>query len=192
MANIGISAENLKLAQIDSERYSILKPAIQETSIIKNDGMILKITQDNTYDWVINRIDSRRIKLEKKAEIIHDFYGDRMIARDLFKDYTSYKTKTSTIANSLCLGLVGANMYTRVMKSSVLIGKVGTIGLIFGIQALSRNFTNGYLEKKLETPWKIHTKRMQKGLGPTNLPDNQFTEINNVPLKFDVNKTIIF
>lgn len=186
MANIGISAEHLKLAQKDSEKFSILKPALQETNIIDNNGMKLKFTQDNTYDWLINRIDGRRIKLEKKAEIIHDYYGDRMIARDLFKDYTGYKTYTSTVANALSISLIGANMYTKVMKSSVFLGKVGTISLILGIQAMSRKFTNNYLERKLENPWKIHTKRMQKGLGPTNLPDNQFDEINNMPLKFDV------
>ena len=37
------------------------------------------------------------------------------------------------------------------------------------------------LEKKLETPWKIHLNRMGKGLGPTNVRWNKHEEYFKIP-----------
>lgn len=182
--SLGLSHENLNKARVDSDKYVILQPAEEEFNILNNDGMTLKVVQDNVYDWAMNKIDSRRIVLEKKAEILHDYYGDRLIARDLFKDYLGQKRWTGGLANVLSLGLIGANMYSRVMKSSVFMGKVGTIGTILAIQAMGRYCSNNYLERRIEAPWKIHRNRMAQGLGPTNVISNHHREIENIPLKF--------
>ena len=185
--NIGISAQNITSARKDADKYHILGPADQEYNILNNDGMTIKIAQDNLYDWFVNKVDSKRVILEKKAEILHDYYGDRLLAKDIFKDYLAYKAFSVGAANLLTVGVIGANMYTRVMKNSVLMGKVGTLGSIIALQGIGRYYSNNWLEKKIQTPWRIHTSRMEKGLGPTNIPSNHHPEINNVPLRFTVN-----
>jgi hypothetical protein len=184
--NIGISAQSVAQAKKDAEKYQILEPAEQEYNILRNDGMTLKIVQDNMIDWVVNKVDNKRIILEKKAEILHDYYGDRLIARDMFKDYLSYKKYTGGIANLLSAGLIGANLYTRVMKNSILMGKVGTISTIIALQSLGRYYSNKWLESQIENPWRIHTNRMAQGLGPTNVPHNHHKEVENFPLRFIV------
>lgn len=181
--SLGISAESVFKAHKESDKYFVLNPAEKEFRIAKNDGMILKIPQDNTYDWFVNTFDHRRVILEKKAEILHDYYGDRLVAKDLFKEYIDYKKWTSGAANVLSLGIIGTNLYTRVMKNSIFLGKVGTIAGVIALQSIGRYISNNWLEKKIDRPWKIHTYRMSKGLGPTNVPSNKHEEILTVPYR---------
>jgi hypothetical protein len=181
-----ISSESLAKAYRESDKYFTIDAAKQEFNKVHNDGMTIKIPQDNLYDWMVNTFDHRRVLLEKKAEILNDYYGDRLLAKDLFKDYISYKRKTTGVANLLSLGLVGANMYTRVMKNSVFLGKFGTLAGILALQATGRCYSNTWLEKKLETPWKIHNYRMSKGLGPTNYTNNDHSELVIIPVVYNV------
>ena len=147
--------------------------------------MQLRIPQDNALDTIINSIDGRRIKLEKKAEILHDFYGDRLLAKDLFKDYLEQKKYKSGVANLLSAGLLAANAYTRIMRNSVFMGKLGTVATIAAVQCVGRNLSNNWLEEKIDRPWKIHTYRQSNGLSATNVRSNQHQEVLNITTKFD-------
>lgn len=178
-----ISHGNIQNAYNNIDKHMINKQAKAEFNILNNDGMTLKIIEDNFLDRITNRIDSRRILLEKKAEILHDYYGDRLLAKDVFKDYLSYKRFTSNVVTTASVALIGANLYSRVLKNSYLMGKVGTLLSIIGLQAYSRKLSNDWLEKHIDTPWKIHCNRMSKGLGPTNVPDNKHFEIHPSPLE---------
>lgn len=178
-----ISKESVNKAFEDSDKWRILNLAEREKRLLSNEGVELKIAEDNLLDWVINRVDSRRIILEKKAEILHDYYGDRLLAKDLFKDYLTYKRYTGGLGHVLSLGILGLNMYTKVMKNSYFLGKAGTLGSIAAIEYLSRSCTNKWLEQKIDRPWKIHLHRQSKGLGPTNVANNHHEEILTVPIK---------
>lgn len=185
--NIGISAQSLKEAHGDSQEFRYIKEADRDFRILHDDGMKLKIPQDNLYDWLINTIDHRRVELEKKSEILHDYYGDRLLAKDLFQDYLSNKKLYSGTANLLSLGILGLNAYSRVMSNSVFMKKFGTISSIVALQYAARHYSNNWLESRIERPWKIHTHRMSNGLGPTNIPSNFHSEIITTSLRFFVN-----
>jgi hypothetical protein len=182
--SIGISAEAARSAYKDSDKYLILTPGKREFDIHHNDGMTLRITQDGALDYLVNTFDAKRLKLEKQTEILHDYYGDRLLAKELFDRYLSYKRLTGGVASLLTVGLIGANVYTRVLKNSVFMGKVGTLGSILALHYAGRYLSNSYLEKEIELPWKIHTHRMTKGLGPTNFHGNDHSEIITSPLRF--------
>ncbi len=181
----GISAECIKNALFESDKDIFLQSARSEYNISQNDGMTLKIAQDNLLDVLVNSVDGRRLKLEKQAEILTDYYGDRLLAKEIFQRYLSYKSWVGGAANLLTLGVFGANMWSRVMKNSVFMGKVGTLASVVALQAGSRYFTNNYLESEVSRPWKIHTHRMSKGLGPTNVPSNHHNEEITTPLRFE-------
>lgn len=144
-----ISSQNIEKAFRDSDKFRFIEQAQREHNIHHNDGMTLKIAQDNILDWVINTVDGRRLKLEKQAEILHDYYGDRLLAREIFDRYLGYKQFTGGAANLLTLGLLGANMYSRVMKNSVFMGKVGTVASVLALQYAGRTLSNNYLEKQI-------------------------------------------
>jgi hypothetical protein len=184
--SLGISTNNIHKAHKDLDNWAILPVAEREKNIAGSDGVTLNIIQETSFDWLINTIDGRRIKLEKQAEILHDYYGDRLLAKDLFKDYLSHKKWSGGIANILSFGLIGANLYTRVMKNSIFMGKVGTLASIIAIQAIGRNCSNNLLENHIKNPWNIHLNRMSKGLGPTNVPHNHHEEILTTPMRFNV------
>lgn len=179
-----LSSQGVKDALQEADKFRSIKMAEREYNIHYNDGMTLQIPQDNLIDWFVNTFDSHRITLEKKAEILHDYYGDRLLAKELFQRYLSYKTITGGAANLLTLGLLGANVYSRVFRNSVLMGKVGTLTTIVGLQIAGRSFSNSFLENEIERPWKIHCNRMAKGLGPTNIPSNYHSELITTPLRF--------
>lgn len=179
-----ISAHGVKEAFKDTDKHRMIELAEREYNIHHNDGMTLQIPQDNMLDWFVNTFDGRRVKLEKQAEILHDYYGDRLLAKELFQRYMSYKSYTGGVANLLTLGLIGANVYSRVLRNSVMMGKCGTLASIVGLQVAGRMLSNAFLEKEIERPWKIHCNRMGKGLGPTNVPWNDHNEITTTPLRF--------
>jgi hypothetical protein len=179
-----ISAQGVKAAFQEADKFRSINMAEREYNIHHNDGMTLQIPQDNLLDWFVNTFDGHRVKLEKKAEILHDYYGDRLLAKELFQRYLSYKALTGGAANLLTLGLLGANVYSRVFRNSVLMGKVGTLGAIVGLQVAGRSLSNSFLENEIERPWKIHCNRMAKGLGPTNIPSNHHSELITSPLRF--------
>jgi hypothetical protein len=182
--NIQLSSDSVSKAYKEIDKFMISEKAKRDINILKDDGMTINIQQDNLFDKVINKIDHRRLVLEKKAEVLNDYYGDRLLTKDLFKDYIAQKKFNSHLSYLLTVGLIGANLYTRVMKNSVLLGKVGTVVTIAALHSAGRYLSNNWLEEKIERPWKIHNYRMSKGLGPTNVPNNHHNEILTVPLRF--------
>jgi hypothetical protein len=182
--SLGISNQSILSAYLDSAPVRPIDLALRDFNVVGDEGMVLKIPQDNLYDLIVNTLDSRRIKLEKQAEILHDYYGDRLLAKEIFERYLSYKSKTVGVAHVFSLGLIGFNLYSRVMKNSVFMGKLGTLGSIIALQYAGRYLSNNYLEAEIERPWKIHTYRMSKGMGPTNIPSNDHKEILTSPLRF--------
>lgn len=183
--SLSISQDSIKKAYEDAEKNYHLSVAEKEKNLFTKEGMQLRIPQDNTLDVLINSIDGRRIKLEKKAEILHDFYADRLLAKDLFKDYLEQKKYKSGVANLLSAGLLAANAYTRIMRNSVFMGKLGTIVTIAALQCVGRNLSNNWLEAKIDRPWKIHTFRQSKGLSATNVRSNMHREVLNITADFD-------
>lgn len=183
--SLSISQESIQRAYQDCDKNIDLTFARKEKNLFSSDGMLLKIPQDNFIDVVINNIDGRRLRLEKKAEILHDYYGDRLLAKDLFLDYLQQKKYKTGLANLLSIGLIAANAYTRVMKSSVLFGKFGTLVTVLALQGVGRTLSNNWLEKKIDRPWKIHTNRLSNGLTATNVRGNTHKEILNITTTFD-------
>jgi hypothetical protein len=182
--NLEISPSGIKQAHKDAQKHRFIEYSDREANIHKNDGMQLSIIQDNMIDTIINGIDHRRIVLEKKAEILHDYYGDRLLAKDLFSDYLGYKKYCTATASLLSVGILGLNAYSRVMSNSVFMKKFGTISSIIALQCAGRYVSNNWLEKRIDRPWKIHTHRMSKGLGATNVPYNLHREITTTSLRF--------
>jgi hypothetical protein len=182
--NIQISSDSLNKAYKEIDKYTISDMAKRDLNVAKDDGMTINIPEDNLLDKIINKVDHRRLVLEKKAEILNDYYGDRLLTKDLFKDYIGQKKFNSHITYLLSVGLIGANVYTRIMKNSILMGGVGTIVTIAALHTTGRYLSNNWLEDRIERPWKIHNYRMSKGLGPTNLPNNDHNEILTSPLRF--------
>ena len=120
------------------------------------------------------------MELEKKAEILHDYYADRLLAKDLFKEYLDQKFYKIGLANVLSAGIIGANGYSKLFKSSYLMGKVGTLATIGAIQFVGRNLSNNWLENHIERSWKIHTFRQSNGMTATNIRSNQHKEVLNI------------
>lgn len=183
--SLSVSQESIKQAYEEANKQIYLTCAEKEKNLFSKEGMQLRIPQDNALDTLINSIDGRRIKLEKKAEILHDFYGDRLLAKDLFKDYLEQKKYKSGVANLLSAGLLAANAYTRIMRNSVFMGKLGTVAIIAAVQCVGRNLSNNWLEQKIDRPWKIHTYRQSNGLTATNVRSNKHKEVLNYTLDFD-------
>jgi hypothetical protein len=187
--SLSISQESINNAFKESNANIQLDSAEREKNLFNKDGMTIKITQDNLLDRFINSIDGRRILLEKKAEILHDYYADRLLAKDLFKDYLDQKFYKIGLANALSVGLIGANFYSKLFKSSYLMGKVGTLATFAAIQYVGRNLSNNWLENHIERAWKIHTFRQSNGLTATNLRSNLHWEVLNITVnKTNVNK----
>jgi hypothetical protein len=182
--NIQISSDSVSKAYKEIDKYIVNESAKRDLNIVYNDGMTINIPQDNLFDKLINKFDHRRVVLEKKAEILNDYYGDRLLTKDLFKDYISQKKFNSHIAYLLSVGLIGANVYTRIMKNSVLMSTVGTILTLGALHSTGRYLSNNWLEEKIDRPWKIHNYRMSKGLGRTNRPDNYHDDHIVIPLRF--------
>lgn len=180
--SLSVSQESLNKAFKESNANIQLDAAERENYLYNKDGMTLKITQDNFLDRFINTIDGRRIQLEKKAEILHDYYGDRLLAKDLFKDYLDQKFYKIGLANVLSVGLIGGNCYSKLFKSSYLLGKVGTLATLAAIQYVGRNLSNNWLENHIERAWKIHTFRQSNGLTGTNLRRNPHWEVLNMTI----------
>jgi hypothetical protein len=180
--SLSISPESLKSALKESDVNTFLEIANRENNLYNKDGMTLRIPQDNFLDTLINTVDGRRIQLEKKAEILHDYYGDRLLAKDLFKDYLDQKFYKVGFANLLSAGLVGANFYSKLFKSSYLMGKVGTLATLAAVQCVGRTLSNNWLENHIDRAWKIHTFRQSKGMTGTNLNRNQHKEVLNMTI----------
>lgn len=180
--SLSVSQESLNQALKDSDQNIYLDSAVRENNLYNKDGMSLKITQENFLDTIINSVDSRRIQLEKKAEILHDYYGDRLLAKDLFKDYLDQKFYKIGLANVLSIGLVGGNFYTKFFKGNLFMGKYGTLATLAAIQCVGRNLSNNWLENHIERAWKIHTYRQSNGLTGTNLRRNNHEEVLNITI----------
>lgn len=186
-----ISKASIKSAKDEMEKYFSNRFAIRETKILNNDGMVLRIPEDNFLDKVINTLDGRRVILEKKSSIIHDYYSDSKLGKDFMKDYLSTKSKYTYAAHALSLGLISTNIYSKVFFKSAFLGKVPTVLGLMAIQSSFRYLSNNKLENQLSRPWKIHTYRMENGLGPTNSFENLDHPYNTFHHKYSVIYTYI-
>jgi hypothetical protein len=65
--HIQISSDSLTKAYKEIDKHMISEHAKRDFNILKDDGMTIKIQEDNLFDKVINKIDHRRLVLEKKA-----------------------------------------------------------------------------------------------------------------------------
>ena len=158
-----ISPANLLKAHAELDKHYLTETANYQKRIVENDGMTIKIIQDGFLDNIVNTIDRRRIILEKKADILSNYYGNSLRTKDLIKDYYSYKRVVSGAANLTSAGILLANIYTKFAKNSVLFGTIGTLASITAVQCLGRYMTNNWLERNVDRNWKIHTTRMSKG-----------------------------
>jgi len=185
-AHNDITTSHMLSARKEIDKFYINQFAEREHRINLDDGMIIKIPEENILDRAINSVDKRRLVLEKKASIIHDYYGDSLVGKDIMKDYLSSKKWYSGVANGLSLALLSVNLYSKVLMSSVFMGKVGTTLGLIAIQSTFRYLSNNSLEKSISRPWKVHTYRMEKGLGPTNVATNYHPEKLTNALSFVV------
>src|SRR4051812_29119266 len=96
-----------------------------QKNIVGKQGITIQIIQDGIIDSVVNTIDHRRIVLEKKADMLNEYYGDSLRTKDIIKDYYHYKRLLSGAANLLSGGILIANLYTKFIKNSVFLGKFG-------------------------------------------------------------------
>ena len=158
-----ISKESILKAYDELDKYTINHRLKAYKNILQNDGMTINLIQDGYIDTIINTIDKRRIILEKKADILNEYYGDSLRTKDIIKDYYYHKRIISGAANLTSAAILMANIYTKFAKNSVFLGKIGTIAAITVIHVLNRYLTNNWLEKNIERCWKIHTTRMSKG-----------------------------
>lgn len=182
-----ISFSNLEKSHKDLDKHFMNPEGIKDFNILRDDGMIIKIAEDNVIDKVINSFDKRRVILEKKASILHDYYGDSLVAKDIMKDYLSSKKWYMGTAHGFSLAIIGANFYSKAFNNSVFLGKFGTAISIVALQAGFRYLSNNSLEERISRPWKIHSYRMENGLGPTNTPINLHSEKLTSPLIYNVN-----
>lgn len=163
-----MKTENIKKAYDDLSRYSINEVALNELRKHTSDGVVVRISQETLYDRLVNLLDNRRVVLQKKSDILHHFYKDSTLAKDLTLDHQSSTLGLNLLSYGSMLGLTGYTLFTYLAHPSPFLKLPGlSLGLL-SIHCINRHFQNNSLEKRLELPWKIHTYRISKGLGPTN------------------------
>lgn len=164
--------ENILKASEELNKWEINEMAERQIRRMQNDGLTIKIPQENVYDKFVNLVDKRRIVLEKKAEILQDYYGDSRLGKDLFLDHLNDTRLYDYSKYLLTASLLGYNTYSKLIHRTVLMGWPSLVLSLVGVHATTRYLSNNSLESRIERPWKIHTYRMSKGLGPTNVKWN--------------------
>lgn len=172
--------ENILEAFKHLDKFTQNDFAIREVRKIKEKDLNVEIAQEGFYDSLVNFFDKKRVILEKKADILNKLYGDSKLAADLTMDYLEESRYINNAKFAGILGLIGYNGYTFFTKKAPLLKLPGLGISILSIHAITRQYTNSILEKKLERPWKIHSYRVSKGLGPTNTKDNPHNEYFNL------------
>ena len=174
-----MNIENLEKAYDKLNKYTINDSAIKELNILTKD---LKVTVSNESltDKILNIIDKRRIILEKKADIINSLYSDYKFAEDIVKDFNSKCLPINISKYAITAGLVGYTGYTYLVHRSPFLKLPGLLISLIGVHSIYRKITNDILEKKVDRAWKIHSYRLSKGLGPTNVKDEKHSELYNI------------
>jgi len=164
--------ENITKAFQDIDKHTLNEVAVKELKQLTDDGVNVKIANENLYDRIVNTVDKRRVVLERKSDILSKLYGDGLLCKDLTLDQQNDFYPYQLLKNSAIGGLVGYTAYTSVVNKAPFLKAPGLLLSIGGIHAISRHYYNNMLEKRIETPWKIHIHRVSKGLGPTNFAGN--------------------
>lgn len=163
-----MKVESINQAYANLDKYTLNEESLKELNKLTTDGVELKIPNETISDRFINFFDKKRVILDKKVNILHKFYANTTLAKDLVFDQHYDTTPIRYLRNSAVLGLVSYNAYSSVIYKSPFLKTPGLIAGLVGIHAIERHFTNEILEARIRTPWKIHVNRMSKGLGPTN------------------------
>lgn len=164
-----MKAESIKKAYDELSQYSINEVALNELRKLTTDGVVVKISQETMFDRIVNLLDNRRVILQRKSDILHHFYKDSSLAHDLTLDHQSSTLGLNLLTYGSMLGLTGYTLFTYIAHPSPFLKLPGLFTGLLAFHCLNRHFQNNSLEKRLELPWKIHTYRMSKGLGPTNV-----------------------
>lgn len=173
--------ENISQAYQNLDRYSLNDVAVKELNKLTTDGVTVKITNETMYDRFVNVFDKKRVVLEKKSDILHHYYSDTTLCKDLTLDQQNESLPINLIANTASLSLVGYTAYSSIIHRTPFVKAPGLVAGLAGIHYLARHFTNKQLEKRLERPWKIHTYRLSKGLGPTNVRSHNHDLYTSTP-----------
>lgn len=164
--------ENIKKAYEELDKYTLNDVALSDLKKLTEDGTSIKIPNENIYDKLINTFDNRRVILEKKSDILHKYYADTALCKDLTKDQQKDFLPYNILKNSAIFSLLGYTAYSSIVHRSPFLKLPGLVISLTAIHSVFRYGYNNMLEKRLETPWRIHLHRVSKGLGPTNFIGN--------------------
>ena len=167
--------ENLEKAYDKLNKYTINDEARKEINILKAE-VKLTIPNETLFDKIVNSLDHRRVILERKADVLDKLYSDQKVTQDLIKDYNKKVLPINVIKNALVTGLIGYTTYTYLLHRSPFLKLPGLVVSLLGIHSITRKVTNDILENQIDRPWKIHTHRVAKGLGPTNVKSEKHEE----------------
>ena len=182
-----MNKENLNKAYVELDKFTLNEAALREINRITTDGINIKLPQENIHDRLINLFDERRVILEKKSDILNNFYKDTTLARDLTLDHLNETFYYRLATKSAIVGLVSYTAYTNIVHKTPFLKAPGLAVGILGIHFIGRKLYNDTLEKKLENPWRIHSTRIRKGLGPTNFISNTHKENYGHKKRFENN-----
>lgn len=161
------------------DKYTLNEVAEQEVNRLRGDGLTIAVPQETLYDRLVNSFDSRRLILERKADILEQYYGDTKFAKDLCLDYINDTHKYNLLKYGAITGLAGYSGYTALFQKTPFLKVPGLLISAAAVHFLTRYLSNNHLEQKLERPWQIHTYRLSKGLGPTNTKANTHSRFYN-------------
>lgn len=163
-----MKAESIKQAYAYIDKYNLNEEALKELKKITTNGVDVTLPNETLSDRVINMLDKRRVILNKKSDILNKFYSNTTVAKDIVLDNQSETFAIRSLRNAVVAGLIGYNTYYSIVNRTPFMKLPGLVVSLAAIHAIERKLSNDIIEKRLNTPWKIHTYRLSKGLGPTN------------------------
>lgn len=180
--------ENLIEAQKNLDKFSLNDVAERDIAKLSNDGLNIVLPNETIYDKFVNLLDGRKAVLDRKVDILHKYYSDSKLVRDLSLDHINHSFLINLARQAGMLGLVGYSAYTSIFGKAPFMKLPGLAVSLLGIHCATRCITNDMLEKSIERPWKIHTHRLSKGLGPTNVRWNDHQELYRQSNYYKINK----
>lgn len=171
-----MKTDNLIEAHKNLEKFTINDVAESEVRKQNSQGLNIVLPSETLYDRIANMVDHRKVVLDRKVDILYNHYSDSKFVQEFALDQIKESHYLNLLKYLSISGLIGYNAYTSIFGKAPFVKLPGLVVGVLGIHSATRYITNNMLEKKLETPWKIHTTRMSKGLGPTNVRWNEHDE----------------
>lgn len=171
-----MKADNLIEAHKSLGKFTINDVADREVNRLSSQGLDIVLPTETIYDRIANMVDHRKVVLDRKVDILFKHYSDSKFVQEFALDQIKDSHYLNLIKYLSITGLIGYNAYSSIFGKAPFVKLPGLAIGVVGIHSVSRYFSNNMLEKKLETPWKIHTTRMSKGIGPTNVRWNEHDE----------------